>query len=181
MVVQSNERSIELTPTRNLFLGKALFNFFCGILIAALGTAAKADSSLDPGPSYRNIETGAIFTASASAESGACEVNSCWTPSVNDIARLEANLAPFFASSTVYGADKIRSSIDQYKRKYFGVIRKGKKFILVSGLCKKYWRPESKKFLSPERPMTDMGSCYFSLDYDVKARKFSELYIDGEG
>jgi hypothetical protein len=181
VVVQNNERIIELPLVRNLYLGKAWFNFFCGILIAALVTAARADSSLNPRFSYREIETGAIFTANASAESGACAVNSCWTPTVNDIARLEANLAPFFASSTLYGADKIRSSIDQYKRKYFGVIRKGKKFISVSGLCKKYWRPESKKFLSHDRPMTDMGSCFFSLDYDVKARKFSELYIDGEG
>jgi hypothetical protein len=181
VAVQNNERIIELSPVRNLYVGKALFNFICGILIASLGTAAKADSSLDSRPRYREIETGAIFTARASAESGACAGNSCWTPAVNDIARLEANLAPFFESSTLYGADKIRSSIDQYKRKYFGVMRKGQKFILVSGLCKKYWRPESKKFLSPERPMTDMGSCFFSLDYDVKARKFSELYIDGEG
>ncbi|MES4787241.1 MAG: hypothetical protein C4294_17080 [Nitrospiraceae bacterium] len=166
---------------RNLFIGNTLFNFSCGILIASSGTFAKAESSLDSGPSYRNIEAGVIFTASASAKSGACDVNSCWTPSVQDIVRLESSPVPSFASSTVYRADKIRSSIDQYKRKYFGAIRKGKKLISVSGLCKKYWRPESKKFLKTDRPMTDMGRCQFSLDYDVKARKFSDLYIHGEG
>lgn len=75
----------------------------------------------------------------------------------------------------------IRGNIDQYKRKYFGITREGKKFILVSGLCKKYWRPASKKFLSPQRPMTDMGSCFFSLEYNIATRRFSDLYIDGEG
>ncbi|WP_426177930.1 hypothetical protein [Massilia sp. TWR1-2-2] len=163
------------------FRGKALLVVFVALFVLTSATSAKADANLDPSPGYLKTETGAIFSAAASAHSGICAVDHCWTPSVDDINRLERDLLPFLASSTAYGSTEIRKNIVQYKRKYFGFTRKGTKFILVSGLCEKYWRPASKKFLSPQRPMTDMGSCFFSLDYDVKERRFSDLYVDGEG
>lgn len=170
-----------MTVVRHLFSGRALLLVFLGIWATAVGTFAIADSNPNPEPGYLTIETGAIISAAASADSGACAATSCWTPSAGDVARLEGDLGAFFSSSKAYGADMIRGNIDQYKRKYFGITREGKKFILVSGLCKKYWRPASKKFLSPQRPMTDMGSCFFSLEYNIATRRFSDLYIDGEG
>jgi hypothetical protein len=171
---------LKLAGIRDFFCEKALLRVLVALLILTLGTGAKADPNLEPGPGYLKTETGAIFSAAASAKSGVCAVNQCWTPSVNDITRLEDDLLTFFASSTAYGSGQILKNITQYKRKYFGFKQNGKKFILVSALCKKYWRPAGKKFLSPQRPMTDMGNCFFSLDYDVKARRFLDLYVDGE-
>lgn len=160
-------------------IGRALLGILV-VLLTLTGTGAKAGLNHKAGPGYFKTGTGAIFTGAASAMSGVCAVDQCWTPSKQDITRLEEDMLTFLASSTVYGSGRILENITEYKRKYFGFKQNGKQFILVSALCKKYWHPASKNFASPKRPMTDMGSCFFSVDYDVKARKFLDLYVDGE-
>lgn len=175
VVARKRGRSIKLAVRRDFFCRKILIVVLAALSVLASSTGAKADANLDVGPGYLEIETGAIFSAAASSQAGVCAVDHCWTPSIEDISRLERDLLRFFASSTVHGVPEIRKNIAHYKRKYFGFTRKGTKFIMISGLCEKYWRPVSKKFLSPQRPMTDMGSCFFSLDYDVKARRFLDL------
>lgn len=180
VVAQNHGRSIKLVRLHDFPSREALLLVLITLFFLTSATETKADANVGPSPAYLEAETGAIFSAAASAHSGVCAVDHCWTPSVDDITRLERDLLAFFASSNTYGSAEIRKNIVNYKRKYFGFTRKGTKFILVSGLCKKYWRPASKKFMSPQRPMTDMGTCFFSLDYEVKVRRFSDLYVDGE-
>lgn len=181
VVVQNSGRSINLAVFRDFLCRNMLLVALVALFVLTYAPGAKADSNLALIPVYLEVETGAIFSAAASSQAGVCAVGHCWTPSMDDIYRLESDMLKFFASSSVYGSAEIRKNIVNYKRKYFGFTRKGIKFILVSGLCQKYWRPASKKFLSPQRPMTDMGSCFFSVDYEIKVRRFSDLYVDGEG
>jgi hypothetical protein len=129
------------------------------------------------------VETsrGVIFSENISAEVGVCKsLRDCWTPSSGDIENMEKELSMFLKKSKVMGSSEIFENLATYKRKYYGSIRGGIRYIHVNGLCHKYWKPSSSKFSSPTRLMTDMGPCYFLVDYNVERRRFSNYYVDGD-
>ena len=127
------------------------------------------------------VETGVIFSSDISVRAGICDsFSSCWTPEKRDILMLEKSLSDFLRASKDPRAQNIFKSLVAYKRKYFGYLRNETRNILVVGLCAKFWHPGSATFQTDQRPMTDMGECYFSVEYDTKTGRFSELYVDGE-
>lgn len=143
-------------------------------------TPAAAEVSQDHLPEFVEVRTGVIFSKIASAQNDVCELDKCWTPSIYQVAQLEVGLKKFLSTSKVDGTGEILKHLSTYKRKYFGFAKKGTRFILINGICKEFWKPESVHFSSPKRPSTDMGNCYFLIDYNLKTGKFSDLYIDGD-
>lgn len=128
------------------------------------------------------VATGIIFSEHISEQNELCKrPNGCWLPQPNDIAAMEKGMAPYLLASKEPSAIEIAKNLDKYKRKYFGFKKSGDNWILVVGLCSQYWRRNGTTFQSVKRPMSDMGRCYFSVEYNVKHRNFVELYIDGEG
>ena len=128
------------------------------------------------------VDTGIILSERISEFNKLCvRPLACWMPRISDIENLENGLMNFLSGSEEFGAREIAENLTHYKRKYFGYKKKGEEIILVNGLCSKYWRQESKNFHSLARPATDMGTCYFLVEYRLKKREFINLYIDGEG
>jgi hypothetical protein len=127
------------------------------------------------------IDSGVIFPKKTSAAVGVCKsLSSCWTPNSQDIKIMEKDLALFLETSKLMGSSEIFPNLASYKRKYYGFKRAGTRYIQVNGLCKRYWKPTSSNFSSPNRLMTDMGPCYFLVDYKVERHAFSDFYIDGD-
>jgi hypothetical protein len=127
------------------------------------------------------VETGVIFSEKVSELNELCSRPSgCWLPKPVDIVDLEKNMPRYLLLSKEPGASEISKNLAAYKRKYFGYKKKGERWILVIGLCSKYWRRDGGTFQTVKRPMTDMGTCYFSGEYNVENRKFMDFYIDGE-
>lgn len=127
------------------------------------------------------VETGIIFSEEISELNKFCVRHlTCWTPQVSDIRNVENGLADFLSRSKEFGAREIATNLTGYKRKYFAYRKKGERFIILNGLCTRYWHKEGKNFRSVARPMTDMGICYFSVEYHLRSKKFMNLYIDGD-
>jgi hypothetical protein len=127
------------------------------------------------------VETGVIFSEKISHLNKLCNSpETCWTPNSTDIATLEKNILRHLLLSREHGANEISKNLATYKRKYFGYIKNGDRWILVVGICSKYWRPNGSIFQTLKRPMTDMGTCFFEVEYNADTSQFEELYIDGE-
>ena len=147
--------------------------FFCTLSV-------KASAGIDE--HHVATSKGVIFSKEVSQAAKVCaKVRECWTPSRKEIEILEKDLSAFLAKSKVLGAAQISENLPLYKRKYYGFIKGRSNYIFVNGLCQKYWHPEGINFETPGRIGTDMGSCYFLIDYDVSRRQFSNFYVDGEG
>ena len=156
------------------------------LCISIIGSSAlavsqsAADHAVLGSARFVKISKGAIFSAQVSQENQLCKLDTCWTPSIADVDVLEERLGEFLADSRLRGSTEIQQNLAKYKRKYYGVRRNGVRFIMVVGICEKFWRDEGPLFESPRRPATDLGTCYFLVDYNVEHRSFSDYYVDGE-
>lgn len=131
---------------------------------------------------YVETSRGVIFSESvANAKKVCAKLQECWNPKVDEIEVLEADLYNFLAISKDWGSAEILKNLPSYKRKYYGFIKNSIHYVFVVGVCPRYWGTERDDFASPFLPMKDIGTCYFSVEYDVKRRTFSEYYVDGEG
>lgn len=127
------------------------------------------------------VRTGVIFSEAVSERAKLCSRPlTCWSPKAGDVEGLEGELARHLRSTEVAGSQSIATNLNGYKRKYFGYRKDGQRWISVVGLCSKYWHKNSPKFATQKRPFTDMGTCYFLVEYNVEKRQFVDLYIDGE-
>jgi hypothetical protein len=127
------------------------------------------------------VESGHIFTAEISAKSKLClTLSDCWTPTEQVVGDIPALLFSYLSSAESYDSKAVAKRFKDYKLKYFGFKRDGRPIILINGLCNRFWHPEAKKFSHPARPFTDMGRCFFSVEFDYTQRSFSDFYVDGE-
>jgi hypothetical protein len=99
-----------------------------------------------------------------------------WTITDFDFENLENRLEKYLREEADIGKytnlpDKFR----KYNRQYVGKIVEGKKVIFINFFCRhfEYWKWD---WVSIE----DGGDCFFSIEYDIKTKKFSELWINGE-
>lgn len=126
------------------------------------------------------IETGVIFSERVSEKNGLCRRPvSCWTPTPNDVARLEKKLQRYLATAEAPIARRISTTLAAYKRKYFGYMIGRDRWITLIGICSTRWNWESTAFQTLRPPSTDMEECYFSADFNVTNGEFKHLYIDG--
>lgn len=162
---------------------KQASKLFVAVSILMLRTAFAYPSQADISGSEHEAEvkTGVIFSPEISAVNGLCaQPRLCWQPTSVDIVDLEESFTHYLSALRIAGASKVSENLPGYKRKYFGYTKKGERWILVIGLCAKYWRRDGSTFQMVKRPMTDMGVCYFSAEYNVKTKRFFDFYLDGE-
>jgi hypothetical protein len=124
---------------------------------------------------------GVIFSPDVSLRVGVCKKRSeCWQPDRHAVQKMEAALPPYLETIRSASSILVLKNLDAYMRKYYGVWKNGRPYIVVNGICSKYWKPNIKSFASPARLGTDLGECYFMVDYDVRRHTFQDLYIDGD-
>jgi hypothetical protein len=96
-----------------------------------------------------------------------------WTPSKNDIGEMERELQAY----AQVRLPELSQRLGEFRRQYFGFVRKGEKMILVIGFCGTVnvdWRREMVSL-----PETASG-CYFEGQYDVTLGDFTYLWISSE-
>ena len=112
---------------------------------------------------------------------GPFKVDSSWTPASSDIAKLEANLANITSLHSEAGevgdlAGQQIEKPERYYRQYVGIVVNGKKLIYVNAACHPRasdgWRTQ---FLDG----CGGGSCYWGVEYDPRAGRFSNLHVNG--
>jgi hypothetical protein len=135
----------------------------------------------------RLVDTGVIFSAQqleswAKANRGMGITPPFWTPSPEQIARLEAELRPYLEAVTAPGTIVARQTIvDQlgsYKKQYSGYTKGDKKWIYVNAFCERFWKREDR-WRDSDLIIFDGGPCYFQVHYDTSSSQFDRLSING--
>lgn len=105
------------------------------------------------------------------------ESDGFWTPSANDIYKLEEGMAEYLNqnSRNFTSQPPAWERLDEYQRQYIGIERGGKQIIYGNFFCEEddNWR---KEFVM----VIDGGDCYFQVEYDVESGKFIYLAVNGE-
>lgn len=99
-----------------------------------------------------------------------------WTPRAEDVARLEAALAPFLRESPAARAPDLWKRLPEYTRQYVGIIEGGRARILVNAFCDDLgldWR-------TTPVAVVDGGDCFFQVTYDIGSGAFADLMVNGE-
>jgi hypothetical protein len=155
--------------------------FTAALLMSATVFAEGPKVNAERSPQETTVKTGVIFSEAVSERNGLCpRLARCWLPTPVDAADLEEKMPAYLRTAQEPGAVEISGKLQAYKRKYFGYTKEGERWISVVGLCARYWHRNSGTFQTGQRPMTDMGTCYFSVQYNVAKGRFVDLYIDGE-
>jgi len=125
------------------------------------------------------VDTGVIFSAKQVerlAKSYHILKPPYWTPSTEEIARLEVQLKPYLEGVTTPKAKVIAAKLGHYKRQYLGYTVGGKKWIFVNSFCS--WT-EDESWRDTIIIVKDGGACFFSVRYDVSRSQFNQLQING--
>jgi len=103
-----------------------------------------------------------------------------WAPKQDDVSAMEANFHQVSVLSRKYQPGRQVENPIEYFRQYLGLLAGEKKRIYVSAFCglnnnslaPKYWRDHL--FM-----ISDGGSCVWQALYDVSAREFVGLSVNG--
>jgi hypothetical protein len=100
-----------------------------------------------------------------------------WTPSAEDILKLEERLAAYLSQNSIYFFQQppVWERLDEYYRQYIGLTRGGKKIIYGNFFCDPMGLDWQETFVAVE----DGGDCYFQVEYDVEGRFFIKLMVNG--
>lgn len=106
------------------------------------------------------------------------ESDGYWTPSVDDILKIEENIAEYLSqnSNKFYWQPPVWQRLDEYQRQYIGLERGGKQIIYGNYFCEggnSNWRNEFVFAI-------DGGECYFQVEYDLQSGLFIKLQVNGE-
>jgi hypothetical protein len=98
-------------------------------------------------------------------------------PTKEDIVGLEKDL-PRISELAARGWKPVRriDHPEQYFRQYLGVVVAGKKKIFINAFCN---APSSPDWHSRLLLTADGGSCFWHVTYDLAARRFAGLEING--
>lgn len=100
-----------------------------------------------------------------------------WTPSKQDVERMENNLSELdkLETKACCGRGKIPGSAADYNRQYVGIVINGKKVIYINA------SPAEMPF-SNRKPMMgcDGGKRFWGAVYDPETNEFSGLAFNGE-
>ena len=106
------------------------------------------------------------------------ESDGYWTPSKDDILKLEGGIAGYLSqnSNLFYRQPPAWERLDEYQRQYIGLERGGRKIIYGNYFCNSEginWRQELVI-------VEDGGECFFHVEYDVESELFIKLMVNGE-
>jgi hypothetical protein len=102
---------------------------------------------------------------------------SYWLPTVEDVAKAEALLPHYLATSETEDAHDLPPQLDRYGRQYFGILEKGRRVLVINAFCTRLDRKDLRTRLVR---MLDGGDCFFQAYYDVAADKFVGLAVNGD-
>ena len=100
-----------------------------------------------------------------------------WTPSADDIFKLEEGLVEYLSqnSSYFYRQPPAWEQLDEYQRQYIGLERGGRQIIYGSFFCNNLGMDWRQKLVIVE----DGGDCYFQVEYNVEDGAFIMLMVNG--
>ena len=100
-----------------------------------------------------------------------------WTPSADDIFKLEEGLAEYLSqnSSYFYRQPPVWEQFDEYQRQYIGLERGGRQIIYGNFFCNNLGMDWRKKLVIVD----DGGDCYFQVEYNVEDGAFIMLIVNG--
>ena len=106
------------------------------------------------------------------------EVDGYWTPSEDDILKLEGKIAGYLSqnSSYFYRQPPVWERLDEYQRQYIGVEREGRPIIYGNYFCNSGGVDWRQKLVF----VIDGGECFFQVEYDVESGLFIKLQVNGE-
>jgi hypothetical protein len=100
-----------------------------------------------------------------------------WTPSVDDIIKLEEKIAEYLSQnpSQFYSQPPVWERLDEYQCQYIGLERGGRRIIYGNYFCENGGINWHQKLVIVE----DGGDCYFQVEYDVERDLFIKLLVNG--
>ena len=101
-----------------------------------------------------------------------------WTPSVDNIFKLEEGLAEYLSqnSSQLFRQPPVWERLDEYQRQYIGRERGDRQIIYGNYFCNNIGMDWRQTLVIVD----DGGDCYFQVEYDVESGLFIELTVNGE-
>lgn len=101
-----------------------------------------------------------------------------WTPSVDDILKLEEKIAEYLSqnSNQFYRQPTVWERLDEYQRQFIGLERGGRQIIYGNFFCNNIGMDWRKILVIVD----DGGDCYFQVEYDVESGLFIKLMVNGE-
>lgn len=101
-----------------------------------------------------------------------------WTITDFDFENLENRLEKYLRNEAdLQGYTDLPDKFRKHSRQYVGKIEDGKKIIFINFFC---WHHDFDYWKRDLVIVLDGGDCFFSLEYDIQTKKFSELWINGE-
>ena len=153
---------------------RALFG--AGVLLLVVSLAAGLFLAVRPGTravrgdGYSGVIFGHRAAASVLGSMLAIEAHDFWTPSGADVRVLERRLSTHVSREK----PELVSTLPEYRRQYFGFLRRDTRRILVVGFCSEVegidWRSE---FVST----AESAGCHFEAEYDVVAQDISSFWM----
>ncbi len=125
---------------------------------------------------------GVIFSAAAAEQMRAAlgfvngPVDGYWTPAHADVMALEEALEPYLRQKVGQSYPEVAGGLGRYKRQYFGFEANGQRQIAVNFFCNSYNIDWQQQLVF----VTDGGSCFFEVTYDVNTGTFTRLSVHGE-
>jgi hypothetical protein len=109
---------------------------------------------------------------------GPSKIDGSWTPSKEDVEKLESDLARVAKLRSKGGirGGQVKHP-ERYYRQYLGIIVGHRKLIYVNAICESEPPPSWREQLSD---VCD-GGCNWGVEYDVTTRTFSNLQMNGVG
>jgi len=100
-----------------------------------------------------------------------------WTPSADDIFKLEERLAEYLSqnSSYFFSQPPTWERLDEYQRQYIGLERGGRQIIYGNFFCNNLGMDWRKTLVIVD----DGGDCYFQVEYDVEDGALIMLLVNG--
>lgn len=105
------------------------------------------------------------------------ESDGFWTPSEDDIFKLEEGLAEYLSqnSSYFFSQPPAWERLNEYQRQFIGLERGGRQIIYGNYFCNSGGVNWWEKLVIVE----DGGDCFFQIEYDVESEMFIKLLVNG--
>lgn len=136
-------------------------------------------------PPSQNVVNGnwVIFSAKHAEESGVGdwflpggETAKYWTPTEEDVIRLEEGLAAFLQDHADLFNSPVSERLGEYYRQYLGFVLEDQNIIYANFFCNAYEMDWANEFVF----VLDGGECYFQFKYDPGSGTFFDLLVNGE-
>jgi hypothetical protein len=157
--------------------------YFGLLLVCFTLSSAACNLVITPPPTVPELNpNGVIFTpeqTTAAIDAIGERVEDAWTPSAEDVAKLEAELPAYLqtAENPWLRADPpIWEREPEYMRQYLGIVEDGEEIIYANFFCTINDMDWHSEFVF----VMDGGDCFFQVKFNPESGEFFELYVNGE-